>query len=240
MATTSGDDPPPPKSTDLAGWQQAISDGLLRKFRLEDIVAAFQDLEPKAGRSVRNSLARHLNDSVIGILRQSVGNNHPNEGWDIIHRVHSAVFEAILKPASADGKAMREAFIPRLKFRLKDALIVEYRAFRHEADSERDPLASPGELDASDLAEAGAPDTLQNLRAPRHYLEEQLDVDRLLEANIHDERKRLAFRLFMDGVPAKSKKTDSIAKALGITDKTARAWIKEVQEILKSKVGDGI
>lgn len=230
MATNSGDDPPP-KSNDLAGWQKADSEGRLGRFRLEDIVAAFQDLDPTTGRSVRNSLARHLNDAVIGNLRQIVGANHPNEGWDIIYRVHSAIFVAILQPASADGKALRVAFVPRLKFRLKDALVVEHRAFRHDAPPEKCTVAS---------CEEAAEDTLQNLQAPNQHLEQQIEVDRILEANIPDERKRLAFRLFMNGVPAKSKKTNSIAAALGITDKTAGAWIKEVQEILKSKVGDGI
>src|ERR1035441_3785163 len=34
----------PPKSTDLAGWRQAIATDRLKLFRLEALVAAFQDL----------------------------------------------------------------------------------------------------------------------------------------------------------------------------------------------------
>jgi hypothetical protein len=39
-------------------------------------------------------------------------------------------------------------------------------------------------------------------------------------------------------VPFKSKKSDSIAKALGIDEKTARQWIEEIQALLKEKIGD--
>ena len=69
---------------------------------------------------------------------------------------------------------------------------------------------------------------------------EQMDVNRLLEENIPNEKKRLAFHLFMDLVPFKTKKkgsTHSIAEVLEIDESTARSWIKEVQEILKTKVG---
>jgi hypothetical protein len=54
----------------------------------------------------------------------------------------------------------------------------------------------------------------------------------------------------MDGVPFKSKKSASIADALGISEKTAREWVKEVQgllsslpaaqELLKSKMRGGV
>lgn len=68
---------------------------------------------------------------------------------------------------------------------------------------------------------------------------EQMDVDRLLKKHVPDERKRLAFRLFMDDVPHKTKRkatTHSIADALGIDESTARAWVKEVTEILSAQV----
>jgi hypothetical protein len=66
---------------------------------------------------------------------------------------------------------------------------------------------------------------------------EALDVDRLLEEWVTDDRKRLAFRLHMDGFPAKSKKSNSIARVMNIDESTAREWIEEVQKLLKSKVG---
>src|SRR5438309_2323069 len=64
-------------------------------------------------------------------------------------------------------------------------------------------------------------------------LNESIDVENIL-ARIADPKKRLAFRLHMDGVPAKSKKTESIAKALGVSDKTVREWISEVTALLSS------
>jgi hypothetical protein len=42
----------------------------------------------------------------------------------------------------------------------------------------------------------------------------------------------------MDDVPFKSKKHHSIAKALGIDEKTARLWIEEIKAQLKEKIGD--
>lgn len=65
---------------------------------------------------------------------------------------------------------------------------------------------------------------------------EQMDVDRLLKIHVPDERKRLVFNLFKDDVPYKTKRietTHSIADAMGIDESTARAWVKEVKEILK-------
>lgn len=67
-------------------------------------------------------------------------------------------------------------------------------------------------------------------------MQEQIYVNSLLEEHIPDPHKRLAYQLYMDGIPAKSKKTMSIASALGIDECTARCWIEEINEILKSKV----
>eukprot|EP00456_Euglypha_rotunda_P009637 TRINITY_DN1222_c0_g2_i1.p1 TRINITY_DN1222_c0_g2~~TRINITY_DN1222_c0_g2_i1.p1 ORF type:complete len:239 (-),score=34.65 TRINITY_DN1222_c0_g2_i1:48-764(-) len=238
MATNSGDDPP--KSNDLAGWQKAHLEGRLRKFRLEDIVASFQDLDPVAGRAVRNSLAEHLSKAVYGYLHRWVGSHHPNRGQDIIDRVHMTIFTAILQPSSADGKGLRKAFIHRLKLRTKDALIVEDRAFRHLAPAGQNTPKSPEKLDKSDLTGPETARTLQNFPAPPQYVEEQFDVDRFLEENIPDAQRRLAFRLHMEGLPAKSSRTDSIAAALNIDEKTARTWIDEIQEILKLRAGDRV
>jgi DNA-directed RNA polymerase specialized sigma subunit len=68
---------------------------------------------------------------------------------------------------------------------------------------------------------------------------EQMDVDRLLKKHVPDRRKRLAFRLFMDEVPYKTKKkttTLSIADIMEIDESTARAWIQEVMETMSEQV----
>jgi DNA-directed RNA polymerase specialized sigma24 family protein len=77
-------------------------------------------------------------------------------------------------------------------------------------------------------------------------LDEAIDAKRVLNA-IPEYKKRLAFYLHMEGVPAKSKRVESIAKACGASSKTVDTWIKEIQEelqqdeeakeLLKTKVG---
>jgi hypothetical protein len=264
MDTTPGEKPPP-ESTNLEGWRQAIADGRLPAFRLEVIVAAFQDLGPTTDKKVRNALAKHLSDSMIGMLRRAVGPNRPNNGEDIIYRVHFQLFEALLQPGSADGKGLRLAFGPRVMFRVKDAIAVEFRHARIPMHGEikksnrpkkpddtnvdeverlvrrPEPSDSVENADSSNGEEAASHNSNRDLTLLHGVrdADEEIDVESVL-ANVTDYRKRLAFRLYMDDVPFKSKKANSIAKALGISDKTAEHWIGEVQELLKTKVGDKI
>jgi hypothetical protein len=44
------DEDPPPNSTDLDAWRQAVTDGRYKQYRLEAVVAAIQDLG-SAGRT---------------------------------------------------------------------------------------------------------------------------------------------------------------------------------------------
>jgi hypothetical protein len=222
-------DEPPPKSTDLEGWRRAIQEGRHTGCRLEEIVAAIQDLGPRADKAVLNPLAKHLSDALLGILRARVGVNHPNRGVDIIERVHGQLFEAILQPASADGRALRAAFVPRVTFRIKDALVAEARAARQVPLRETDTGGDPN-------ARRGADASGERVPMPRDLsgvLGESMDVEAILE-QVTDERKRLAFRLFMDGVPFKSSKSRSIEEALDVSERTARDWVKEVQDLLSS------
>lgn len=94
----------------------------------------------------------------------------------------------------------------------------------------------PGDGDDDDSGPTKA-EYRPNLMDGVNDMLEQLDVDRLLEKCILDERKRLAFRLAMDDVPVKSIRTHSIANELGVDESTVRVWIDEVKEILKVKVG---
>jgi hypothetical protein len=244
----------PPKSTDLEGWREAIGDGRLSTFRLESITAAFQDLGQR-DTGVRNALAKHLSNSVLTILRRRVGFNHPNKGEDIMFRVHGQIFEALLRPTSADGRSLREAFGPRLLFRLKDAIAAEARERRIPDETKlpekhrgkkADHRDKNGTVVSSEQSQSSAePDPTNDwaVIAPKvlesplfdgvNDTNEQIDVDRILEC-VPDYRKRLAFQLFMDEVPYGSKKEDvyTIARALGISDKTARDWIKEVRQLL--------
>ncbi len=64
---------PPPASTDLDGWREAIADGSMAGFRAEALVAAIQDLGPSADANVRRAIARRLSDSILRMLRRFVG-----------------------------------------------------------------------------------------------------------------------------------------------------------------------
>ncbi len=264
MDASTGEEPPP-DSTDVAGWRQTIADGRFRRFPLEAIAAAIQDLRPNRDGALISTLVKHLSDSVYRIVRSQVGYNHPNRGEDIVERVCDQFWVALFQPQSADGKGIRKALVSRLSFRAKDAIAKEARERRipdetaakprKEAKASDPPVGDRQEVEfidideQPDLAEAAEsfdgdeappsktrwnPALLDGVRAA----DEQIDVDRFLEENIKDDRKRLAFRLFMDDLPFKSKKYDSIAKALGIDEKTARLWIEEIQNQLKNKIGD--
>jgi alcohol dehydrogenase class IV len=223
------DKDPPPDSTDLEGWRRAVNDGHHKRYRLEAIVAAIQDLGPCTDKAVLNPLAKHLSDALLHILRKLVSVNHPNRGVDLIERTHGQIIDAILQPECADGKALRLAFVPRVTFRLKDALTADANAARNRERHEAEVRAGRATQRGTDGA---AHDVPRKNEAPSE-LDECLDVGHILE-QVTDDQKRLAFRLFMDGVPFKSKKAASIAEALGISEKTAREWVNEVQELLSS------
>src|SRR5581483_12467513 len=224
---TNSDDAAPPQPNDLAAWRAAISDGRLPSIRPEDIVGAIQDLGPNTEKAILNALAKHLSDLMLHLLRARVGRHHPNQGLDIIERVHSQLWEAILRPDSSDGKGLRTAFYARLNFRLKDAIVAEDRAHRPSDEAMADGQVAPG-TSAQLTAEPFDPPDPTDIAE----LDWKLDVDLALEV-INDPQKRLAFRLFMDGLPYKSTRSRSIAEALGINEKKARERVAEAQELLK-------
>ena len=298
-----------PSSTDLEGWKRVAASGRLPHFRLEHLVAAFQDLGTQDRRLYEN-LAKHLSNAIIGILTKRVGNNRPNHGQDIISDAHGAIFEALLKPKTKAGQALRTHFGPQVNFRMLDALAnsmlgqvtMSEKRFRRgekakseptfreledgaldaqavlEVDSassphgetkENTPNGKRGKIDGaqkglvsqlvfnindvSDVEDSNAEHTLiyvtrsedddvgfgksdrdqSNLGGPFEQ-EQMIDVKRIL-MSIPDIRKRLAFVLHMEQVPADSKKVKSIARACGVNEKTAREWIDEVVAFLRSK-----
>jgi hypothetical protein len=235
-----------PEPTDLDGWRQAISQGLLPKLRLEAIVAAIQDLGPLTDPKILNPLIKHLSDAMTKLLRKLVYTNHPNKGDDIIYRVQSQLFEALLKPNSADGKALRKAFTPRVSFRIKDALAAEYQ-HSHVPVDRKIHKAAKGRKIAEIVKTAPDHDSGEPANDSDHndkplpqsadsdltLLEQQTDIEKFLKA-VPDLRKRLAFHLHMDDIPYGSTRGHSIASALGVSAKTAKEWVEEVQEILQS------
>jgi hypothetical protein len=259
----------PPDSKDLKGWEQAVAARRLASYPVGAIVAAFLDLGPNMDERLRNALARPISDDIYRRLKQNVGRNHPNGGEDIIERVHGQLFEALAQPNSADAKGMRVAYVPRVMFRIKDAIAKEKRE-RREGEpapktAKRKSGKAPGkdETDEKEAVEIVSldqhPDVVEKpatgdgedagrfsraadvtLLESVEYLDQQIDVTRLLVKHVPNLRKRLAFQLFMEQVPAKTRRARvlSIADAVGVDESTVRDWIAEIQATLKTIVGE--
>lgn len=213
-----------PKSADLEAWRAAIEEGRLKDFRPEDIAAAFQDLGNR-DKKVQNDLAKHLSDIIIGILRRRVSYSWPDQGRDIIMETHTAIFVGLLDAKTADGRALRKAFGSRVLFRLKDAIVRGAQDRERYVSMESDEEAA----DAIERAHAVGGVNAYKLNHP----DETINVQQILD-QIPDWRKKLAFRLYLEGYSHGSGRVGvpSIASALGTTDKTARKWVKEVQDLL--------
>lgn len=119
-----------------------------------------------------------------------------------------------------------------------------------EAEPEKEPNAKSEAISgvSADISWAGAPaevpvpeedEDAAPVKAtynPSHFegvneWDETIDVNRFLESQIPDLSKRLGFHLHMQGATQKK-----IARALGKDVKTIRLWIKEIQDVLKTKV----
>jgi DNA-directed RNA polymerase specialized sigma24 family protein len=221
MDHKAGEDAPPP--TDLAGWRRAVGNGCFRAFRMESVVAAIQDLGPTADKTVINPLVLHVSDTITRLLRGKIGRNHRNEGEHMITRAHAKLVTAMFNPASADGKGMRVAFGFRVAKRAADAIRAEARIEKREleAEAQDDPKDEPAAAEIDHWQEGN----------------EHIDVERVL-AQVTDDQKRLAFRLYMEDVPVESTKKGSIVKALGVSRKTAEKWIEEVRALLATTLGE--
>ena len=216
------------RSQDLEqSWRRIISEESLGDQRIEAVVAAVQDLGPYADPRILNPLILHIADELTKLLRRRVWRSHRNEGNDIIERAHAQIIDAVLKPDSADGKALREAFHARAEFRLQDALRAELehtRRYGIEQDGEN--------------AEAGGLADRPTMDGSPEQMEQHAYVEGLI-AMIEDPRKRLAWRLHMEGVPIDSTKVSgTIARAVGVSGRQVQTWLDEVAEFLKSKLGD--
>ncbi|MBP2157482.1 MULTISPECIES: RNA polymerase sigma factor [Asticcacaulis] len=207
-----------PDPGDVSGWLRVIESKMLSRIQGRHLVAAAQKIGPSGDRLIINSLMNEISDRMMRILRKYIGRNHRNEGRDMIEDTHGKLIEAVLRSDSADGMAMRTAFVATVKFRAADAIRSEsLHTDRYQSSEEEMPVA-------------GSPGKLSVLEEERAHVESVLN-------RIADPRKRLAFRLHMDGVPRNSKKVESIASALGVSAKTAETWIKETEQEIKIILG---
>ena len=207
--------------SDCEGWRDIIAEGGLDFLPPERIVAAVQALGPEADERVLGPLLNYLADKITRLLHRHVGKSKPNRK-EIISRAHFALLEDILQPDTADGVGLRTAFGARVFYRAIDAIRKEDKLPAREPSYEQfDTLRREPRVEQIHWTREGQ----------EAYVEEVL-------MTIPDPKKRFAFRLHMEGVPAKSKKGFSISDALRISDKTAMKWIAEVQELLKCTLGE--
>lgn len=211
---------------DVDWWCRAIAEkGALARARPEDIVRAAQHPRIKAERGVYGALMQHLSEFIALKVRARVSRNWKNGGQDIVDNVHDQLIEAILRPASADGKELGRRFGAVLKTRTIDAIRV--------AKKERDRFTNHEEEFAEHPEREASHDHAS--------IEETIDRDRALARALEcapDPRKRLAYRLHLEGVPRKTTKgTTSISEMLGVSSKTAGEWIDEVEAIVREKIG---
>ena len=207
-----------PDPCDSEAWRHVIESQQLPTIRSQSLVAAAQQIGSKGDRRVLEPLMKEISDRMMRILRKHIGRNNRNEGWDMIEEAHGKLIEAVLKPESADGSALRNAFVATVKLRGADAIRREALYKQRYAYSEDEAVVP----------------FRQKKFLPED--EERAHVEAALR-RVKDPRKRLAFRLHMDGVPRHSTKVESIASALGVSAKTAETWIKETKEEIKSILG---
>jgi DNA-directed RNA polymerase specialized sigma24 family protein len=207
-----------PDPGDIAAWRRLVQSETLARIPGHRLVAAAQKLGPSSDQRVINALMNEISERIMRILRKHIGRNHRNEGWDMIEEAHGKLIDAVLLPKSADGTAMRTAFAATIRFRAADAIR------REELHSDRYAYSE------EEMPATGSNKELSSPEEERAYVEGVLK-------RIVDPRKRLAFRLHMDGVPRNSTKVDSIASALGVSAKTAETWVNETEEEIKTILG---
>lgn len=175
-------DSPFPSSTDLEYWRKAIKENRLRDYKLEVLVATLQDLGPEADRRVREPLAFRISDALMKMLRNRVGFNHPNDGRDIIDRVHADLLTALFDPTSADGKALRTAFSARVSFRIKDGIATEFKHARIPID-EQAWKAHDTVAETKDTIAVGAAEEGEATRAPIEGVSRNDDGNQVSSSN---------------------------------------------------------
>lgn len=207
-----------PDACDEAGWRHRIEMRSLSTVRSATLVRAVHALG--IGKTpIVDALVVEISTRMKRILKGFIGRNHPNEGRDLVEEAHWKLLKALLTPGSADGQALRTAFFGTVKYRAADAI--------RKAGKDRSRFEYA--LDEDDLPARDLP--------VASTVEETAHVESILR-KIKDDRKRLAYRLHMDGAPRYSKTGTSIASALGVSAKTAETWVREVEDQIRDITGE--
>ncbi|WP_045837026.1 hypothetical protein [Hyphomicrobium sp. 99] len=219
MSETKGAPPP----DDLKGWSDVIAaSGEIERLRREDVIKAVRHRAIQADKRVFSELMAFLNRIILKDVGNRVNSGWRNNGKEITERVHHQLIAAVLDPNSADGRQMETRYGAVVKTRTIDAVREERKKLATTPDS----ISLD---DAEGMIAATGATELAELRA---------DLERILRL-VPDERKRLAVRLHLQGVPLKpGKGTTSISGVLGVSEKTAGQWVAEMLVFIKSKVGE--
>lgn len=212
---------PPPD--DLKGWSAVIgTPGALDRLKREDVIKSARNRAVQSDRRVFNALMEFLNRIFLKDAVNRVGSGWQNKGQEIAEHVHHHLIKSVLDPNSADGKQMETRYWAVLTTRTIDAVRKERKKLAITPDTIplEDVESVIGDTDTAELAEMRA------------------DLEKILRL-VPDERKCMAIRLHLQGVPLKrGKGTTSISEVLGISDKTAGQWVAEMLVLIKSKVGE--
>lgn len=211
---------PPPD--DVEGWAAVVAaPAKLALLKREDIIRAARHPAVRVNRHVFSGIMEFLNRAILKEAGNRVRTSWKNDGREIAERVQHHLITTILDLSSADGKQMEKRYWAVLKNRTIDAVRDEWK---------REP-STPDAVSAEDAEEVGDTDTMQ-------LAEYRAEIERIL-SSVPDERKKLAFRLHLQGVPLKpGKGTTSIGGALRVSDKTAGHWVAEMVALVNSKVGE--
>lgn len=202
-----------PDPIDSEAWLDVSASGRLSACPPGAVVTALRAQMRVGHRSAANALAQHLSGEITRCLRRMIGLNHPDAGEPMIERAHGEMMKAVFDPAHSDHEALEEAFAARLAFRALDAIRVERRHNRRHPSY--DGMAGG-------LADAQARQVGGQTRS--------MTVEQAI-ARIADPRKRLAFRLYVEGAQVRAGR-NNIAEAVGIDPKTAAKWIVEIRATL--------
>jgi len=209
----------PSQSGDIR--QRTVAEGRLGERRPEEIVILCRSLDARGDEHLLGELLGHLSALAVRYLTPRANPNLSNRGKDAVDHVWRAMQEAILDPDSADGAGYGVAFYPKLNQRLVDEI---RRQNKHRDRQQPFVLDEEGE----DIEPA---DNL-NLGPEEHAI-----LSSILQQLPENQRK--AFLLRRGGYDYYSQRADlaTIASTLKISDKTARKWVAEAENLIRQELG---
>lgn len=210
---------PWPDAADAAGWTAAALGGDLAGCPPGRLVGALRAHFRDGDRRLVHVLATQVSRVVMRRLRKLIGVGHANRGEDIVVEAHGRIMASVFDPDSADGAEMVDHFWARVRNRGVDVAREEGRRARRHISLAKD---DDGEvvLPRGRRMDGGAG---------------SIDASHLL-SRIADPKKRLAFRLAMEGMRVRQG-DPCVATVLGCNPKTAARWVVQARETLAAEMG---